>query len=646
MTFRQFAYRNVVRNSRIYGAFFMASFFSVAVFFIYSMLMFHPDIERGILGEVSLVGMIGAEIVLVLFTLFFLYYSMSAFLEARSHEFAILLHLGMEKRQMNKLVFLETMIIGSGSIIVGIIFGFSFSKFFFMIVREILHLEDLPLYVSWQPFLLTIGVFTSAFVVISFISVYFTRERKLRDLLKGDDYINSNKGYSKIRAIYGIILILTTYALAIIVSHTTTIELTLLIPLSATFGTYYFFSDSVPFILQIARGKRKFHWRRYRLLSLAEQTRIMMDNVKMFFVVTMVSTLAFLSVGVLATMSSYTTQYDRLNPLGFIYKGDNDNPYEAEHINSLRLQLEDKGLSYHLSRFVVVKQTSSFTQNEVEVFRESDMNVLLSSFNYPLIDLASGEAVFIPYSEESLKKLKNTEVRTILEENDIPITIDSVYPKIVFPGSIVSVNSIVISDEDFVKLVNPITSKGVVQPSYHLFTFDIPQWMETKDIGKDILESASSEYFHSLKKGKHSPFYFENAGLNYSYILATYSLFTLVGVLVATVFLLAAGSFIYFKLHTSLEREKRKFDVLKRMGLTDVELKKLVNRHLFPQFFLPWSVAMMHSAFAFFMVQGILKDIANISIVKEVFFAFGFFVLIQVIYFYLIRWRYISHIRS
>ncbi|AMO32224.1 FtsX-like permease family protein [Lysinibacillus sp. fkY74-1] len=644
MTFRQFAYRNVVRNSRIYGAFFMASFFSVAVFFIYSMLMFHPDIERGILGEVSLIGMVGAEIVLVLFTLFFLYYSMSAFLEARSHEFAILLHLGMEKRQMNKLVFLETMIIGAGSIIVGIVFGFSFSKFFFMIVREILHLDELPLYVSWQPFLLTIGVFTSAFVVISFISVYFTRERKLRDLIKGSDYLNSLTTYSKIRAVYGIALILGTYILAFVVGHTSLIGLTLLIPFSATFGTYYFFSDSVPCFLDLARGKRKFHWQRYRLLSLAEQTHIMMDNVKMFFVVTMVSTLAFLSVGVLATMSSYTTQYDRLNPLGLVYKGDIDNPYEREHINSLRLQLEEKGLSYQLSRFVVIKQTSSFTQNEVEVFRESDMNVLLSSYSYPLLDLGSGEAVFIPYSEDSLKKLKNRVVHTVLEENSIPITIDSVYPKIVFPGSIVSVNSIVISDEDFAKLIHPISEKNLIQPSYHLFTFVIPQWMETKEVGKDIDYLESNLYF--LKKDKFSPFYFENAGLNYSYILATYSLFTLVGVLVATVFLLAAGSFIYFKLHTSLEREKRKFDVLKRMGLTDIELKKLVNRHLFPQFFLPWGVAMMHSAFAFLMVQGILKDIANISIVKEVFFAFGFFVLIQVVYFYLIRWRYISHIRS
>ena len=68
MTFQQFAYRNVFRNFRIYAAFFMASFFSVFVFFIYSMLMFHPQIESGFLGEVSILGMIFAEVILVLFS--------------------------------------------------------------------------------------------------------------------------------------------------------------------------------------------------------------------------------------------------------------------------------------------------------------------------------------------------------------------------------------------------------------------------------------------------------------------------------------------------------------------------------------------------------------------------------------------------
>ena len=232
----------------------------------------------------------------------------------------------------------------------------------------------------------------------------------------------------------------------------------------------------------------------------------------------------------------------------------------------------------------------------------------------------------------------------MLQENNLHLRIDSVYPEIIFPSSIVSVNSIIVSDEDFYNLVNPLESSKEYDWSYHLFTFDIAQWMETKDISLGVENLIAEE---SLKKsGYHLPFYFENAGLNYSYILASYSLFTLVGVLVVAVFLLAAGSFVYFKLQTALEREKKKFDALRRMGLTDQELKNLVSRYLFPQFFLPWAVALVHSTFAFLALQAILKDVADLNIVKEVLFAYSFFVIIQVVYYYLIRWRYISHVRS
>ena len=90
MTFRQFAYRNVVRNRRIYAAFFMASVFSVMVFFLYSMLLFHPSIEDRFVQEIAIMGMGIAEIILYIFTVFFLFYSMRAFLQARSKEFGIL----------------------------------------------------------------------------------------------------------------------------------------------------------------------------------------------------------------------------------------------------------------------------------------------------------------------------------------------------------------------------------------------------------------------------------------------------------------------------------------------------------------------------------------------------------------------------
>lgn len=607
------------------------------------MLTFHPEMENGFLGEASIVGMIFAQVILVLFSLFFIFYSMKAFLEARSKEFAILLHLGMEKKQLSKLVFLETMMIGSLSSVSGILFGFIFSKFFLMIVREVLGLEQLPLYVSWEPFLLTFSVYMGAFMIIAIGSVKYEPKIPLNLLFKGRPISSISDRYSKKRAILGFVLIGIGYIFCLITTKTTLFTFTLLIPIVVTFGTFYFFTDSVFILINLIKRQKSFYWHKARMLSVAEQMYTMRQNAKMFFVVTIVSVLAFLCVVLLAALSSYTAQYDKLNPLGIVYKGHVDNPYETEHVSSIMTELEEQGFSYHVTRFRVIKQTSLETSNEVEVFRETDINRMLFSYGLPLIKLDSGEGMFIPYSDESVKTLGNMTVSTVLKENNIPITINRVYPEIIFPPSIISRNSIIISDEDFRLLTKPLDVPDEV-PSYHLFAFDIPHWIEAKEIGRSIQLIVAQEYVKNVNYSL--PFYFENTGLNYSYILAMYSLFTIVGVLVVIVFLLAAGSFIYFKLYANLERERQQFAVLKRMGLTDAEQKRLITRHLAPQFFLPWGIALLHSTFAFVALQSVLKDVMNLIIVKEMIIAFGVFGCVQILYFYMIRWRYIAHIKD
>lgn len=607
------------------------------------MLTFHPEMENGFLGETPIIGMIFAQVILVLFSLFFILYSMKAFLEARLKEFAILLHLGMEKKQLSKLVFLETMIIGSISSVSGILFGFIFSKFFLMIVRELLGLEELPLYIAWEPFLLTFSVYMGAFMIIAIGSVKYAPKIPLNVLLKGRLVSSVSERYSKPRAILGFVLIGIGYIFCLITTKTTLFTFTLLIPIVVTFGTFYFFTDSLFMIINLIKRQKSFYWHKARMLSVAEQMYTMRQNAKMFFVVAIVSVLAFLCVVLLAALSSYTAQYDKLNPLGIVYKGHIDNPYENEHVLSIMTELEEQGFSYHVTRFQVIKQTSLETSNEVEVFRETDVNRMLFSYGLPLIRLDSGEGMFIPYSDDSIKKLKNTTVNTVLTENNVPITIDGVYPQIIFPPSIISRNSIIISDEDYRLLTKPLDVPGEV-PSYHLFAFDIPHWIEAKNIGWSIQQMVAQEY---VKNTHYSlPFYFENTGLNYSYILAMYSLFTIVGVLVVIVFLLAAGSFVYFKLYANLERDRQQFAVLKRMGLTDAEQKKLITRHLVPQFFLPWGVALLHSTFAFVALQSVLKDVMNVTIVREIIVAFCMFAFVQIVYFYMIRWRYIVHVKN
>lgn len=644
MTFRQFAYRNVIRNRRIYAAFFMASMFSVMVFFMYSMLLFHPQMDEGFFGDFAATGMIVAEVILYIFTLFFLFYSMSAFLQARSKEFGLLLLLGMEKKQLNRLVFLETMLIGAFSVATGILFGFAFSKFFFMIVREMLQLQSLPLYLSIKPFALTIGAFLSLFVIIAMTSVVFIREQRIIELMRGYLTSDDRQSYSTFKAILGIVLLVFAYAAATFTSTRVVFTLSIFLPPIAALGTYFFFTHSVLFFHHQVQKRKSLYWNRYRLIAVSEGAVKLRENARMYFIVTIVSTVAFLSVGTLTSLSSYTGQYRDLNPLGLIYSSELDNPLEGQHIRMLTNELEEEGLSYSMVPFLIKKQTSSYTQFEVEIIREADVNSLAVAQGNPLINLDSGEAMFIPYSENALSILENSSIQTVLEESNVPISVKGVYPRLLFPSMILGANVVVVSDQDYALIDQPLQGQPMNDSRFNFYAFHIPEWERTKSIGQD-LDSQMTESIYQNQLNN-LPFFFENPGLNYSIIRATFSLLLFTGLLVAAVLLLAAGSFIYFKLYTGLERDKKQFAVLKRMGLTDQEMINIVNRQLIPQFFLPWGIAMLHSAFSFLSLQVIWSNLADVSILFEMALVLVAFTFIQVVYYFLIRWRYIAHVKA
>ncbi|WP_210469692.1 ABC transporter permease [Sporosarcina sp. 6E9] len=642
MTFRQFAYRNVVRNRRIYAAFFMASVFSVMVFFLYSMLLFHPTIEDRFIREIAIMGMGIAEIILFVFTAFFLFYSMRAFLQARSKEFGILLHLGMEKRQINRLIFIETLLIGITSIGIGIILGFTFSKFFFMIVKEIVLLPALPLYLSWKPFVLTIGAFLSLFILISFIAPVFIKSGKIADLIRGDGNEKELYAYSKVKGIIGITFLGVSYAMAAFTSNSIVLLLLYFLPPLATIGTFYFFTDSVPMLLHKLRSSRKFYWRNFRLLSFSEGIVRLRENARMFFIVTIVSTVAFMSVGTLASLTSFASQYREMNPLGLIYISYEGNELEEQHTSMLNKELEENKIQFTRKKIPVLKQRSTYSGSSVDIISVSDINELANAFNHLSIQLNKGQAIFLPPSPSSYKSLNNRTVETRLQNSNLSITIDGAYPHQLFSSYSISTNAIILNDEDFVT----ISSIGTIHeaPSFTYYAYYIPEWQKTKDIGLSINDTINDTFITGTSSSL--SYTFDNPGLNYSIIRTTFSLLLFIGLLLAAVFLLAAGSFIYFRLYTRLEQDRKQFEVLKRLGLTDREFKKIVNRQLIPQFFFPWGVAMLHSSFAFLSLQVVWDALAEISIVKELMLVLIGFTVLQIGYFYLIRWRYLAHIKA
>ncbi|MCO7127258.1 hypothetical protein NIE88_15930 [Sporolactobacillus shoreicorticis] len=65
MTFFRFAMLNVKRNPKVYGPYFFSSFFAVSMFFIYALLIFHPDLSgqiNSVNGSMSELATIGFQI--------------------------------------------------------------------------------------------------------------------------------------------------------------------------------------------------------------------------------------------------------------------------------------------------------------------------------------------------------------------------------------------------------------------------------------------------------------------------------------------------------------------------------------------------------------------------------------------------------
>ncbi|MGQ0454595.1 ABC transporter permease, partial [Bacillus sp. SS-TM] len=94
MTFWQFAFKNVSRNSKAYFAYFVSSAFSIMVFFSFTVYAYHPRLQiMNKLQEqdplMNLTGM--AQFVIVLFSFFFLLYSIGTFLNVRKQQFGVLI---------------------------------------------------------------------------------------------------------------------------------------------------------------------------------------------------------------------------------------------------------------------------------------------------------------------------------------------------------------------------------------------------------------------------------------------------------------------------------------------------------------------------------------------------------------------------
>ena len=554
MTLFNFAYNNIRRDFKTYLYHFLSCVFSVFIFFLFSSLATHPALQ--IVDKGSTIGIIlfMASIVSMMFSFVLILYSVGNFLKNRSKQFAILNIIGASKKQFKRLIFLENIIISLLALLVGIISGFVFLKFFLMIAQAMIDGLDLYFYLPLIPMILTILLMGGLFLAISLLAPVILRRKKVIDLLKKEEVSEKNH------------FLVSTIALIVIVGPTLYFHITrnffifiYVLDLLSYISIAYFIFSLIFTLYQLFMEKSGRMCSKNNLIKLSNFKYKIHTNIKTMTGAMILFSIVLTSfVYIVGAPLNIEEDTQKIMPYAYMYANWEDEAAGEKKVEILSQKLADiqgaKSLTISYAKF----------KSEERPIRR----IILSN------NLADDEYFLVGVSGKTEPVLKDM-VREKLSEYDIKNQKGADKRIIAMSGYFTSVA--VVSDSKYQDI-----SKDLVKEKIYAFS-------------QDDLKEGGSQKYEELKKaigfetGKESLVsyfsYYDSENL-------TRKLVSYVGSILCISFLIGIASIIYSRLYSSLEEEGRKYSIMMKIGLSREELKDVLSSTLRWVFVLPFTVAL------------------------------------------------------
>ncbi|MFJ8219303.1 FtsX-like permease family protein [Bacillus cereus] len=641
MTFRQLAINNVLRNQRIYLGHFFSSTFAVLIFFTYGLLVFHPNLQ-GELTHVSTImstfGKIGFHLsyyLIFVFSFLFIFYSVSAFLKNRKKEFGLLMLHGMSHQQLHRLIFFENMLIGIPSIVVGIGLGMVFSKLFLLVSGSLLGVEKtLAFYFPLKEMVVTAMSFFILFLLISLFTSKMVKMNELVELIKSEEKPKPEPIASVWISVLVIILFGAGYSCVhhsiAAADYMSLNSLFLLVGVGVVlvvFGTYLFFTQLCVYVLSALKNRETTFFKKTNLLVISELTYRIKDNARTFFIVTIISAVSFTAIGVCTAIANPELAKHE-TPYAFTYKSDKGNTQEKKHIEEIKKQLKESGLSYKLVA------TEFKRINGVPFINLSTYNEYAKTLGYKIEKLTNeNESIRIisKKNQNTVVYLKPFELKYSELEESFFVQKAILIPELANAFE----KPYIISDAVYNKMLNN-QQEGPLR-DYTIYGFIVKNWSETSAISTKLIKfiSTSQEDYYA----------FSSLYLKWIELKQQNGLLSISSVMVGIVFFVFTLSFLYFRLFTDLERDQEQYQMISKLGLSQSELKQIVTRQMMLLFFLPIVVAMIHSSFAFLTFHQLGQTVSKeMSVIQSSIVVLVSFICMQVIYFLIIRHHYLKRI--
>ncbi|PEL50717.1 ABC transporter permease [Bacillus toyonensis] len=637
MNFRQLALNNVKGNWRNYKAFLISSCLSIVVFFMYASFIYHPDVVSGNISMREMIskGLESMNYIVVIFSALFILYANSTFLRARKKEFGLLTLIGGTKSQLGRMIILEQLMLGSIAIVVGIGLGMLCSKLFFQALSVILKIDKtLPLVWNSKAVLITAGVYFILFLILSLFSVWTVGRLQIIDLLREARKQKVEPFAFTWLCVVGIGCIIVAYVLSFQVTFMNFIMLFLPIVGLTIGGTYLLFTQGSTVVLKALQKRKKSFYTYPNMFVLSNLIYKMKDNARFLFVISIITAVVSSAVGTLYVFfedMSYKTVTSTPHAISYEEKGINTHNVikEGKTKELIKKHGFEEAREVTYVKLPATQKVTMFNgehEMPLGIISEKEYNKEARKQNVPEVQNKPGSAtmVVIDMMNDIVKPDLTKPFEFTLNGQKQYIKLNDPVSKSVFNDD----SYLIVNDEDFVKY-SQLTADEEKTKYYGYYIGD---WKETENLVLDLKKEIVQEQQQN----------FHNSILTYKAIKEQGAITMFIGFFVAVLFFFFACSMTYFKWFNDKEQDRIQFKSLKRIGMTDKEIRKIAIRQMGVIFFIPILIGAIHSGFALHTLGKMLY----IDLWKSGAIVIGTYVIASAIYFMIAQRGYLKHVKS
>lgn len=619
---------NLSNNKPFYIPYIISSIITVAMLYMMSFLSDNKGLNK-IMGADSLATIFRLGVgIIVIFSYIFLFYTNSFIIKRRKKEIGVYNILGMEKRHLSKVLFVETIYSAIISLVCGIIVGIAFSKFILMVLYGIIGIhKTVEFFVNIHGIILCVVSFGILFLLTFLYNFMQIKLANPIELLRGTN-VGEREPKTKIfMTIVGVVCLAIAYYIAITTENPLNVlTLFFVAVLLVIIGTFALFTAGSIALLKLLRNNKKFYYNKRHFMAVSGMLYRMKQNAAGLASICILSTMVLVVIS--TTVSMYVGIQDELMArypndvcVTVDYNSVIDKSSEIEkaifdEIDSAEVK-NKKAFSY-LSVFVGQKGDDFTTDKEHLSYQNSYLFYILSkddfikkdsSFKDKIGNISKGEAVVVlnkKYDKKDIKIFgKNYKVNKSFEhteDNDLYMI-----------STLNGLGYIILDNDESVQELYDMQEKMLGKGANYYtnkIRFDFKSGnKKQKAAAYKKIDNVVNKYFKENKNDKKeiSSYWVESRQENEQNFYLLYGGLFFLGIFLGTMFLIVTVMIIFYKQITEGYDDRERYQILEKVGMSSREVKDTIKSQIRIVFVLPIFAAAVHVTAAFPMVNRILK---------------------------------------